>query len=643
MSLNDQQSAIVEASALGVVIAEALAGTGKSHTLKFRAIRLLLQNSLKLILITFNKRIQLEMEAKFKSERSMWSTDSDGRLISQSRAHIKTSHSFALSMVRDYLHLLPMIKAPKIDILEAPFKVEDLAEELVKKERLAVSRKELRVVTKTLINIGDLARSCDKDTFLQLLNRMGKELKLLSDVGLADPMPLAKAIYEDRYTRGLLAFSDMLPLAVKLPDHCYQNLGYEYAMVDEAQDLNLVQHQLVEKLRNATKGLTLVGDSYQAIYGFTGAMPHMFQSAARRYNGTVYPLEINYRCSPKIIAFANTILRDFLDSHLRLQAGRTDLDEYPDPWILPGNQSIAQWSNQMLDQMIPLKQQAVLYRLNKQALRLELELINAKIPYQAKTGGFMQLPVVKDILSYFMLFLQDQESVWWETIISHRKYLGKDTATASWGQAMWLDDKRPWMTEPDTLRNGGQKQAWSELRSFLDLLSRGIRSGRIKDILQMVWNQLNDYWREKYASDPTGYEDVLEIASATREWLESISGTDELKEVFLDRKRLTSEEGINLLTIHKAKGLEWDAGLLYNVGPTTFVRDWQSGDAEEYRLAYVACTRFRKYLAISCDQRVNDAFPVADGGILGRHARKVLYGPHGWPQTIAEDEKHVPC
>ncbi len=604
MSLNPQQLAVVQAPAAGTTKVSALAGTGKSTTLLARAETILTGNQKKLLLLAFNTRIADEMKVKVATQL---------RGLGPRRIMVQTSHSFALAMIKNNLHHLgAYIGTPDFEVLE-----------------------KLKRIAKALIAIGNLSRSVSRDAFARLTRRYRKVLEILIKAGCNNVAALAEEIFLDRYWRGQLAFSDLLPLAVTLPNECFADAAglleagagaYEYLMVDEAQDLNELQHAIVCKLVTYAEGLTLVGDGYQSIYKFTGASPEVFNRAGQVYNATTYPLEYNYRSSPKILRFANTILRDMLGSRMQLRPGREDMDHYPDPWVLPQEKTPVIWVNEMRSLDIPLNEIAILHRTNDQALMLELQLLAAHVPYQTKSGGFLDLPVVKDMLAYVMMCLEFNDD-WWKTIVGHRKFLGRETAQASYGLVMFEPDKRPWMSDPDTLRSAGMRSAWAELREdmefYRDAVSRDV-AGEFERIMFSIKNKLQDYWAEKYAADPDEYEDALTVAKAVLDWTSSMTSFQDLAQVLRSRKQTISDEGINLSTIHKSKGLEFDCVLIIECGSTTFVKESPNMEEddmdEEFRLFYVGETRAKKYFTISCSA----ADPT--GGMIGRHLRSAVYG-----------------
>lgn len=623
MSLNPQQQAVVDAPAPGTIQVSALAGSGKSTVLIERALKLLEGNAKTILIQAFNKRIQLEMAQKVD------------RLPQEIRRRItvQTSHSFALRMVRDFLpNLGHLIKVPAIEVVAQDWKIIKAAQEVLSKQRVPLDRKELQTVAKALVAIGDLQRAVSAEDLPRLLMRFRTALKVLTEIGLSDPLPLARAIYLDRYTTGQLTFSDMVPLAVELDDACFTHSRYDYLMVDEAQDLNLVQHRLVEKLYKAAEGLTLVGDEQQSIYSFSGAAPHVFTEAPKRYGAQVFPMETNYRSSRAILEFTNTLLRDALCSPLMLKTGRQDLDAYPRPWIKAT--STLEWLDYIRQEKgVDLSEIAILYRANKQGLGLELTMISNRIPYQAKSGGFLSLGPVQDLLSYLMMLASPNED-WWLTVVSHWPFLGKDTANSSMGACMFSDIKEPWHQSPPTLRTHSMRQGWGDLREFMD----GLKSQRtLQAQVDQVERQVKAYWQDRYADDPEALEDAYEVGSATCEWLRSLSSLEDLLAVVENRKQLTSDRGLTLSTIHRAKGLEWDAVLLHGLGDLTFIKTTGDISDEEFRLAYVAFTRARKYLTLGIDESSQC------GGLLCVHLRSVYYPDDMDPLSSSYDHLFDPC
>jgi DNA helicase-2/ATP-dependent DNA helicase PcrA len=205
---------------------------------------------------------------------------------------------------------------------------------------------------------------------------------------------------------------------------------------------------------------------------------------------------------------------------------------------------------------------------------------------------------------------------------------------------MFTPDKRPWMANPDTLRTSGMTRAWEDMRTDMEnyrvTIERDI-TGEMGRTMFDIRNRLQDYWAEKYAADPDEYEDALSVAKAVLDWTQTMTSFQDLARVLEARQQTASDAGVTLSTIHKAKGLEFDAVLIYDCGEATFIKESPNMEEddmdEEFRLHYVASTRAKKYLTIG----TSSLDPT--GGMICRHLRSQLHGvdPLDWPGDTRRD------
>jgi DNA helicase-2/ATP-dependent DNA helicase PcrA len=374
----------------------------------------------------------------------------------------------------------------------------------------------------------------------------------------ADPDDVVRIwqIYEAGKKRdGAVDFEDMLELVLQLletdPDAAEAvRRRYTWFSVDEYQDTNPLQEALLSVWLGDNRDLCVVGDPDQAIFSFTGATPEYLLSFRRRFpTARIFDLSDNFRSTPGVVEVANRLLAA-VGRPRRLRSTRsagpepvvrrfpTDVDE-ADAVV----QQIRTWQANGIE----LRQVAVLVRLNAQIAEWEEVLRLAGVPFSVRGERFFHRADVRRALS----------------VLRHL---------------------------PDDIGQGS-----GALLSILVAEVWGKEFGYQRDE-----SQSTDAARERQAA----LDELLVVADAVEASSATASVDDLLAE--LDRRSADEEtpigNGVTLSTIHRAKGLEWEAVLLPS---------WEEGllpyrsalgkpreIAEERRLAYVAVTRARTHLWI---------------------------------------------
>ena len=427
---------------------------------------------------------------------------------------------------------------------------------------------------------------------------------------------------------GGVDFDDMLLKAVKLmstQDDLKAQLRQRvrYLMVDEFQDTNKVQLRLVHELVGKAGNLTAVGDEDQGIYRWRGADLDNILEFERWFPGaTIRKLERNYRSTGNILAAAGAVV-----AHNRQRRGKTlwtedDPGELLELYRAGDEQDEARWVVNTVQQMqddVLLSDMAILVRTNAQTRALEERLIRAKVPYTLVAGvRFYERAEVKDAVAYLRVLRNPDDDVSMGRILNTPpRGIGKTTqdaiaalasenGTSLWG-AITGEALLPVAARSQTAVNRF-RDLILELQQLLDEPPAEI----INQVLER--SGYAEFLRGKGEEAESRLENLQEFASAAKQFEEDHPDIEDLLEAFLDHAALVSdidgwhpEKGISLMTLHAAKGLEFQvvfvAGLEDGVLPHFNAGDAEEDLEEERRLFYVGMTRARGRLFLTTCRR----------------------------------------
>lgn len=428
-------------------------------------------------------------------------------------------------------------------------------------------------------------------------------------------------------------FDDLLlntvDLFQRLPQVALQFANrFQYVVVDEYQDTNDVQYELLKLLIDRTRqNVTVVGDDDQSIYGWRGANIEIIRNFSRDFDGvTFFKLERNYRSSANIVKGAGSVIAHN-DRPQEMTKNVYSREPPGEPIhvvnVLADTFEAEQIARRILDAgKESYAETAIFYRTNAQSRAIEKALNDRRIPCVIYGGTrFWDRKEVRDILAYMRLLSNPKDDAAFLRIINTPpRGIGNGTLDALRGAASEKGISL-WEALPEEIAKGGRTAKGLEgfrglVSSFLSLLGAG-------EALPIVAERVigNTFYREylKKEDDTTADErgrNLDEMVNAFREFEEENpdKGLDEfLQEISLltdaDKKVEQAETRVTLMTIHMAKGLEFDtvhiAGCDEGVFP--LVRESNLLDTpeerkkqveEERRLFYVGCTRarFRLYL-----------------------------------------------
>lgn len=434
-----------------------------------------------------------------------------------------------------------------------------------------------------------------------------------------------KAIYEQYEWRmqkeNRIDFDDMLLLTYELLAARLDILKlwqekYSFILIDEFQDINKVQYDIIRMLAAPRNNLFIVGDDDQSIYRFRGARPEIMLGFEKDYpDARRILLNINYRCSKSIVSAAGQLI---MNNKTRFQKQIRAFHSAGPSIYIRQCQSVQEETTAILEQIhdyeehgIKYSDMAVLVRTNIGARAIVEKMIEANLPFQMRD----QIPnlfehwIARDLLTYMEIATGDDSRAAFLKIINrpkryiHREALSEQRVTMNllrgyYREKDWMLDRIDRMEyELKMLRMMTPYAAINFIRKGIDYESfvkeyaqyRRMKPEELMEVLDALQESANNY-------------------KTLREWKQHISDyTKELKEKISDQQ--TQKDGVQISTMHSAKGLEYEAVFLPDVNESIVPHTKAVLDAdleEERRLFYVAMTRAKNYLHIySLKERYN--------------------------------------
>ena len=594
----------------GPLLILAGAGSGKTRVITYR-IAHLLETGVKpwnILAVTFTNKAAGEMR-----ERVHKLTQGKGAGV-----WVSTFHSFCAQFLR--------VEGPHFG-LDRGFTIYDEDDQ---KKVLKECLHELNLSEKKL-NPGTLASriSREKD---QLMDAESYSIAALAS---GDPnREMFAAIYQ-RYQQKLdramaLDFGDLILKTVELlHEHAllrekYQN-RFHYVLVDEYQDTNRAQYTLVKILGAKYKNICVVGDDDQSIYSWRGADIHNILDFEKDYDQVkVVKLEQNYRSTQPILSAAWKLVQNN-EKRKDKQLWTTRQSDQPVAYQLLDSELMeADWIASKVsilkeDLRLPFNSFAIFYRTNAQSRVLEDALRNSQIPYVIVGGvRFYERAEVKDVLAYLKLVSNPKDDVSFKRVINFpARGIGKTSLEAvekfaleqglSLFEAVGRGEILPQL-------NGRARENIAQFRAMIE---DWVRQRETMPVFEMVKRILDRTkilsTMEEEAKDDTDaasrLDNVQEMLNATEEFQEK--SEDKTVRAYLEQVSLITDldlvdnrkNGVTLMTIHIAKGLEFPVvfltGLeegLFPLGETQFDPEELE---EERRIAYVGMTRAKDLLFLT--------------------------------------------
>lgn len=586
----------------GPVLILAGAGTGKTRVLTSRIANILSQgiaSSQNILAVTFTNKAAREMQDRVKE------------LISDVYVpNIGTFHSIATKILRQYISKLELGFSPN-------FTITDAADQLKLVKNIAAQK-------------GINTKAFNPKLLLDIISRW-KDLALLphkisdSDIKSVEH-EVARTVYieyqQSLLTSNALDFSDLLLYNNELFINCSDLLAhyqekYKYILIDEYQDTNALQYLWIRMLANKHKNICCVGDDDQSIYSWRGAdITNILRFEKDFPNSKIIKLEQNYRSNPQILMAASSVIEKNKNRHVKSLWTDKNIGEKIKVVYCFNDKEEATFiasSIKKLCQKYNANNIAILVRTSSQTRILEEMLIYFAVPYRIiGSVNFYDRMEIRDILAYIRVTLNYSNNLALERIINvPRRSIGAVTI--------------------GSIKDYATAQKISMFEAIKAMIKEGLLKSKTKETLETLVNQLEN-WNEKYRNssaflvtksmlNESGYLEMLkeektdesktrinnvnELLNAINEF-ENIEAFIEHVSLVTENEQLDSEVGaVNLMTLHAAKGLEFDLVFLpgWEEGILPHQRSLQGAVdnslEEERRLAYVGITRAKEDLYIT--------------------------------------------
>ena len=451
-----------------------------------------------------------------------------------------------------------------------------------------------------------------------------------------DALRRAYALYQERCDRaGLVDFAELLLRAHELLRDNPALLGHYRArfrdiLVDEFQDTNAIQYAFVRVLAGDSGRVFVVGDDDQAIYGWRGAKVENVQQFLRDFPGAkTIRLEQNYRSSANILNAANAVIShnpDRIGKQLWTDSGEGEaVDVYAAYNEMDEARFVVERIRQWVRDGGSWREAAVLYRSNAQSRALEEVLLAEQVPYRVYGGmRFFERAEVKDTLAYLRLVANRADDAAFErTVNTPARGIGdrtldevrrraRESAVSLWQAASALVSENALAARA--------RNAVAGFLSLVEALDAETTDLALKDRVDHVLARSG--LREHWSSEARGQldaesrlENLDELVSVASRFSRAELDDDQesMSELvaFLSYAALEAgegqaqadEDGVQLMTLHSAKGLEFPlvflAGVEEGVFPSSKSLEESGRLEEERRLAYVGITRARHKLVLT--------------------------------------------
>jgi DNA helicase II / ATP-dependent DNA helicase PcrA len=613
-TLNPDQRQAVEALD-GPVLVLAGAGTGKTRVLTTRLAHLVNTRRAwpsQLLAVTFTNKAAREMLERVASQiggaaQDLW---------------LGTFHALAARLLRRHAELIGL--KPNFTILDTDDQLR-LVKQLLQAERIDEKRWPARILLGVIERWKDRGLTPDKVRSDEAGELAGGRLVQLY------------ALYQERLkVLNACDFGDLmlhnLTLFMSNPEVLAQyQEKFRYILVDEYQDTNVAQYLWLRLLAQKHRNLCCVGDDDQSIYGWRGAEVGNILRFETDFPGAkIVRLEQNYRSTPHILGAASGLIAN---NESRLGKSLwTSLDEGEKvrvEGVWDGEEEarrVGDHIEALQRDGHALKSMAILVRAGFQTREFEERLVTLGVRYKVVGGlRFYERAEIRDAIAYLRLVAQPDDDLAFERIVNTPKRgLGDATlqimhrTARAGGTSLFQAAHR--LVTTDELKPAARKALGTVIECFdrWRALADRMPVGELAETVLDESGYTAMWQADKSAEAPGRLENLKELVTALEEF-DSLTGFLEHVSLVMERNEDTSDDQITLMTLHSAKGLEFDSVFLPGWEEGLFPHqramdeNGLKGLEEERRLAYVGLTRARRraFVSYAANRRIHNLWQAA--------------------------------
>ena len=606
----------------GPLMVIAGAGSGKTRVLTYKIIHLLKKgvSPFNILALTFTNKAAKEMKQRI----SKLTNDNQAKSI-----WMGTFHSVFARILRSESELIGF--PPNFTIYDS-YDSEKLISNIIKEMNLNKDFYKAKGIKNRVSSL--------KNSFITPKNYFNQP-ELIEADKLANRIQFGEIYrnYVDRcFKSAVMDFDDLLLKTNQLLNSSpetlikYQKI-FKYILVDEYQDTNYSQYLIIKSLADRYQNLCVVGDDSQSIYSFRGANIDNILNFKKNYpECTTYKLEQNYRSSKNIVEGANSLIKK---NKFKIDKNIWTLNDSGSKIILNRSQNDSDEGRFVASNIFEEKNNnqlnngsfAVLYRTNAQSRSIEDALRKINIDYQVFGGlSFYQRKEIKDVTAYLRLVVNSNDEESFRRIVNfpprgiglktlEKLLIISERENISMYDAINIIDKYP------KLFNKGVMGRMTDFRNLIESLKIESKTKNADYVLTNVINGsgIIDFYRNEGSVESINrIENIEELRSGINDFIleqkELADGdtsiTRYLQDISLysETDKSFSSDRVSLMTIHMAKGLEFNVvyvvGIEENLFPSILSLNSSEDLEEERRLFYVAMTRAKDKLILShCDFR----------------------------------------
>ena len=484
-----------------------------------------------------------------------------------------------LSEEEKYQILRAAVSREKMEIFDEEDFIQDLAAEIGRIKNNRIDPDEF------------VSEKCSADAFRNIYREYERQRKKLKKIDFDDMLVLCYELFASR------------------PDVLAQwQKKFRYILIDEFQDINRIQYDVIRMLAKPEDNLFVVGDDDQAIYGFRGADSSLMFRFREDYPGAEQILlGMNYRSTANIVRNSLKVIghnEKRFEKDLRAERDNgacLHVQEVRDP--NEEAQYILDEIEKQTEAGVRPEDIAVLFRIHTDARPVVEALLERRISFQMKE----HLPnlynhfIAKDIQAYFRMALGERKRQDFLQVMNRpKRYIGRDSIA---GSAVSFEEMRKFYCDKEWMMNRIDQFEWD-----VKMLRKMAPYAAIQYIRKRIGYDdfLKDYALTHNVNKADLFEVLSEIEEAAKpyasleEWFGHMQEYTEALRL-KERQRSLKQDGVRLMTIHAAKGLEFDTVFLIeaNEGRIPYKKaKTEQETEEERRLFYVAMTRAKEVLKI---------------------------------------------